>query len=96
MLVLAKVVGVAGLVLGATHRILGGTLLGLDGVLLVAALVVCMRNMSAQTREEKTQKDLLAQMLREGTLDQFLREVREQAIDATTPKPPESSAGMMP
>lgn len=79
MLVLAKVVGVAGLVVGTTDRIVGGTLLALDGGLLVGALALCLHNMKKQTSEEKGQKDVLEQMMREGTLDQFLREVRERA-----------------
>lgn len=79
MLVLAKVVGVAGLVVGTTNRILGGTLLALDGGLLVGALALCLQNMKKQASEEKDQKDVLEQMMREGTLDQFLREVRERA-----------------
>jgi hypothetical protein len=77
MLVAAKVFGVAGLVLGATsHRLLGGALLVFDGLLLVVAAGLVIRTMGADKVEEKEQKQVLEQMMREGTLDQYLRDLR--------------------
>lgn len=80
-LVVAKIVGVAGLVIGVTtHRVVGGVLLGLDGVLLVTALGMCIKAMRGQEKKELGQKEVLEQMVREGTLDQFLRDLREDEV----------------
>ena len=91
-LVLAKIVGVAGLVIGVTsHRLVGGVLLGLDAVLLVTALGMCVRAMRGQQEKEAGQKEVLSQMVREGTLEQFLRDLREEELrrraEAETERP---------
>lgn len=77
LLILGKVLGIVGLIVGTMNRLGGGILLGLDGAFLVAAVVIALGTMRRQNREETTQKELLARMMREGTLDQFVREVRE-------------------
>lgn len=83
MLVFAKVFGIAGLILGATsYRFLGGALLVIDGLLLGTAAYLGIRNMREEKVDEKDQKKLLAQMMREGTLDQYLREVRAEGAAA--------------
>jgi len=76
-LVSAKVFGIAGLILGATsYRLLGGALLVFDGVLLVVAAYLGIRNMNTEKVDEKNHKTVLEQMVREGTLDQYLRDLR--------------------
>lgn len=76
LLVLAKALGIAGLVLGARHRLGGGLLLALDGVLLVAAVVISIRGMKQASDEEDADKAVLARMVEQGTLDQYLRDLR--------------------
>lgn len=76
MLVAGKVFGVVGLALGATdYRLLGGALLAFDGVLLLTAVVIATRSMKKGKSEEKDHKQMLRQMIREGTLDQYLRDL---------------------
>jgi hypothetical protein len=78
-LIFAKVLGIAGLIVGAMgHRILGGSLLACDGVLLIVAVVIGLRSVKAAKSDESDQKQLLAQMMREGTLDQYLRDLRTE------------------
>jgi hypothetical protein len=80
MLLFAKIFGIVGLVLGLTsYRPLGAVLLVLDGVLLGAAVALALRTMRSEVVEEKTQKQLLAQMVREGTLEQYLRDIQVSA-----------------
>jgi uncharacterized membrane protein required for colicin V production len=75
-LALAKVLGLIGLALGYTqHRTLGGVLLGMDGVLLVVTVILAAQMMRGVKREEETQKDVLEKMIREGTLQQYLRDI---------------------
>ena len=75
-LALAKVLGLIGLALGYTqHRTLGGVLLGMDGVLLVVTIVLAAQMMRGVKREEETHKDILEKMVREGTLQQYLRDI---------------------
>ncbi len=88
MLVFAKIFGVVGLVLGMTsYRPLGGVLLVLDGVLLVAAITVALRLMRKERVEEKTQKQILADMVREGTLDQYLRDIHRERAGRAADEP---------
>jgi hypothetical protein len=80
MLVAAKVFGIAGLILGATqYRLVGGALLAFDGLLLAAAFVLGLRIVKTHVVEEKDDKRLLQKMIEEGTLDQYLRDLRERA-----------------
>lgn len=81
MLVAAKVFGIAGLILGVTrYRILGGALLGLDAVMIVVAIAIGLRGMRSVVREEETHKKLLAKMIEEGTLRQYLRDLGAPAV----------------
>ena len=77
MLLFGKVAGITGLIVGITqYRVLGGVLLGLDGALLVGAVVLALQNMRAVAREETDQKQVLEKMIQEGTLDQYLRDLK--------------------
>lgn len=78
MLVLGKVLGIAGLAVGSTSRVLGGSLLVLDGIFIVAAVVVCLRTMKKRSEEDAGQKAVLRQMMKEGTLKQYLRDLEEE------------------
>ncbi|AKU94791.1 hypothetical protein AKJ09_01455 [Labilithrix luteola] len=78
MLIVGKLFGIGGLILGATsHRIAAGTLLVVDGLMLTVAAVLTMTNMKKTAVEEKSQKAVLEQMMREGTLKQYIRDIRE-------------------
>ena len=78
LLVVGKLLGIGGLVVGSSSRVLGGTLLALDGILIVAAVVVCLRTMQARAKEDDGQKELLRQMMKEGTLKQYLRDLEDE------------------
>jgi hypothetical protein len=93
------VFGIAGLIVGATsYRAVGGALLVFDAVLLVIAAYLGLRNMRDEKLEEKDQKSVLERMMREGTLDQYLRDLRAASPDAVRAdgeaesKPPPASA----
>ncbi|MDB4941164.1 MAG: hypothetical protein JWP97_698 [Labilithrix sp.] len=77
LLVTAKVVGLAGIILGVTrYRVLGGILLGLDAVVILAAIVLAIRNMKRASIVESDDKATLRRMVEEGTLDQYLSDIR--------------------
>jgi|GEM_PF-3281094 len=82
LLVVGKLLGIGGLVVGSSSRVLGGTLLTLDGILIVAAVVVCVATMRARAKEDDGQKEVLRQMMKEGTLKQYLRDLEEEQRDA--------------
>ncbi len=78
-LVTGKLLGIGGLILGgSTHRTLGGLLLVVDAVCIVVAIVLCARNMRGRAKEDAGHKQILAQMVREGTLQQYLRDLQEE------------------
>lgn len=77
-LIIGKALGVGGLVLGAVHRVAGGTLLVLDGVFIVIAIALCLRVGQRQAREANSDKETVARLLREGTLSHYLREVEQE------------------
>ncbi|MBX3210712.1 MAG: hypothetical protein KF850_01630 [Labilithrix sp.] len=83
LLIVGKLFGIAGLALGSTSRILGGSLLGIDGLLIVVAVVMCVLTMKAREREDADEKQVLRQMLKEGTLKQYLRDL--EAEERETP-----------
>lgn len=85
LLIVGKLLGIGGLVLGSSSRVLGGLLLGLDGIFIVAAVVLCVRTMSARTQEERGHKAILRQMMKEGTLKQYLRDLEEEQLNGTRP-----------
>lgn len=90
-LVFAKVFGIAGLIVGATsYRFLGGALLVFDALLLAFAAYLGIRNMSAEKVDEKDHKSVLEQMMREGTLDQYLRDIRAEAAPSKAAPAPGS------
>ena len=80
-LILGKALGVGGLVLGAVHRVGGGTLLALDGIFITVAIVLCLRASKQQVLEANSDKATLARLLREGTLHEYLREVERERRD---------------
>lgn len=84
LLVFAKVLGILALVIGSSYRVLGGVLLGFDALLIVTAVVLCLRIMKRRAREESEQKAMLRQMMREGTLKQYLRELESEVVAETT------------
>lgn len=82
LLIVGKLLGVAGLVVGSHHRAAGATLLGLDAVLIVAAVTVALRTMKAGAVEDDGHKALLRQMMKEGTLKQHLRDLEAEMAQA--------------
>ena len=84
MLVLGKLFGIAGLVVGSSSRVLGGALLGLDGLLITAAVIVALATMKAHARDDDQHKAMLRQMMREGTLKQALRDLEHEDAAAKT------------
>lgn len=78
LLIVGKLLGIGGLVVGSSSRVLGGTLLTLDGILIVAAVAVCVATMRARAKEDDGQKEVLRQMMKEGTLKQYLRDLEEE------------------
>lgn len=91
LLIVGKLFGIAGLVVGGTSRVLGGGLLALDGILITAAVIVAIRTMRARAQEDEGHKAILRQMMKEGTLEQHLRDLEaekaaaEKSADASTP-----------
>ncbi|HVJ88369.1 MAG TPA: hypothetical protein VM580_01110 [Labilithrix sp.] len=88
-LVVAKLLGIGGLVVGSSHRQLGGMFLGLDALFIVIAVGLCVKTMKARETEASGHKQLLKQMMQEGTLHQYLRDLQFEA-NATTPASPSS------
>jgi hypothetical protein len=86
LLIAGKMIGIGGLIVGSEARVLGGILLGIDGVCIVAAIAVSMRTWSERSREELSQKDVLRQLVKEGTLQQFLRDIEEERKAAEVEK----------
>ncbi|MBX3197417.1 MAG: hypothetical protein KF894_04610 [Labilithrix sp.] len=82
LLIVGKLFGIAGLALGSTSRVLGGALLGIDGLLIVVAVVMCVLTMKAREREDADEKQVLRQMLKEGTLKQYLRDLEAEEREA--------------
>lgn len=78
LLVVAKLFGLVGLAVGAGSRVLGGTLLVLSGVCIAGVVALCIGAMRARVAEEDAQKKLLRQMMKEGTLKQFVRDIEAE------------------
>lgn len=79
LLILGKIIGILGVVAGGTgYRTTGAMLLGLYGACVTGAIVLCLSTMKRRERQDSLQKQVLAQMLREGTLDQHLRDLRAE------------------
>ncbi|HVH40978.1 MAG TPA: hypothetical protein VM925_01505 [Labilithrix sp.] len=89
LLVVGKLLGIAGLVVGSAHRFAGGLLLGFDGLLIVVAVGVSLRTMKAREAEDSGHKELLRQMMNEGTLKQYLRDLEaERESEGAGPSAP--------
>jgi hypothetical protein len=84
LLIVGKLFGIAGLAIAGSHRTAGGLLLALDGLLIVSAIVVSLRTMKRHAVQDEGDKELLRKMIREGTLQQHLRDLEaEGASDAS-------------
>jgi hypothetical protein len=90
LLVFGKALGIAGLILGAVSRVGGAILLTLDGVFIVAALVIALRNGQKQIEEANKDREVVARLVREGALKQYLRdlEATQRASEADEEDPP--------
>jgi hypothetical protein len=83
LLLFGKALGIVGLVLGMSHRFAGGLLLTLDGFLIVGSIALCVGTSRLQDKVDRGHKAALAEMLREGTLDQLLRDLRAETTPTT-------------
>lgn len=88
LLVTGKIFGILGLILASSpdRRVVSGCLLGLDGVLIALSIAICLRTMKQREVEDASHKAALAQMVREGTLKQFLQEIEAENAASTTAK----------
>ena len=76
-----KIIGVGGLVVGAGgYRVAGGLMLLLDGLFISTAVALCILEMNPRAKEEVGHKEVLAQMIREGTLKQYLRDLQIERV----------------
>ncbi len=80
LLVLAKLLGLVGLAVGAGSRVLGGSLLVLSGIFIAGVVALCIGAMRARVVEEDAQKKALRQMMKEGTLKQFMRDIEAENV----------------
>jgi len=78
LLIFGKLFGIVGLAVGAGSRILGGTCLVLSGALLAGVVALTIGVMKARAEEENAQKKVLRQMMKEGTLKQFMRDIEAE------------------
>lgn len=75
-LVMAKVAGVAGIALAyCGFRTIGGPLLVVDGVMLVLALALCCWAGQTTNRQDETDREVIARMMRDGTLRSCVKEL---------------------
>ena len=79
LVLLSKVFGIVGLIVGAFHRVAGGTLLLLDGLFIIASVVLCVRLGKKQAKAAEDDRKVVARLVREGTLKQYLRDVEAEA-----------------
>ena len=86
-LIAGKVIGIIALVVGSANRTLGAVLLGLAGVLVVGAAVLCVLIMRGRSKVDDGKKAMLAEMKRDGTLDQYLRELEAEATTSKSSPP---------
>ncbi len=84
------------------YRYAGGAMLALDGLFLAAVAFVGVRGSRAETQAQRVRdgeashKRALEQMLREGTLDRYLREVREAPTASIPQDPPTTPSSPSP
>ena len=81
LLVFGKALGIAGLILGSVNRTGGAILLVMDGLFITAALVIALRNGREQAKEANADKEVVARLVREGALKQYLREIESEKKD---------------
>jgi len=87
VLLFGKALGIAGIVVGSQHRALGAVLLGLDGVCIAAAIAIALQVGRSHAKETEDDKQMLARMIREGTLKQYLRDLDDEANRAKDREP---------
>lgn len=85
LLVVGKLFGIAGLIVGGKNRTLGAVLLGIDALLIMVAIAISLRTMKERATEDAGQKELLRQMIKEGTLKQHLRDLEAEMANEETP-----------
>lgn len=78
LLLAGKVIGLIGLAVSMYHRAFGAALLVLAGVLVVSAIVVALRTMRARDAEDASDKARLREMMKDGTLQEHLRELEAE------------------
>ena len=78
LLVFGKVCGIVGLVVASWNRTLGGILLVIDAVFIVAAIIIALRNSQKLVKEANADKEVVARLVREGALKQYLREIEDE------------------
>ena len=76
-LVLTKVCGFIGVALGfAGHVNMGFGFLVLACALLITIIVLCFKNFKEVRKEESLEKSMLRKMIQEGTLNQYIRDIK--------------------
>lgn len=81
--VLAKFCGILGIIIAfAGFRNLGGSLLALDGILLLACIICCIAQMHKQNKDDIKDKDVLDKMLSDGSLHQRLQEAGYKLVSS--------------
>ena len=76
LLFLAKFIGMCGIGIGFLgYRTLGGTMLAIDGILLVCCVLLCLLEHQSQIKQEGVELDMLEKMLADGTLGQRLEDI---------------------
>lgn len=85
LVLLSKAVGIGGLVVGFFNRTGGGALLVLDGFLIAAAVTICLRVGRQQSKAADGDREIVARLVREGTLKQYIKDVEAEARQASTP-----------
>ena len=68
----------AGLIVASWSRLLGGILLAIDAILIVAAITMALRSGQKQVQEANADKEVVARLVREGALKQYLREIEDE------------------
>lgn len=85
-LVVGKISGITELALSYVGlKTLGGSLLIVDGAGIIASLVLCFLAARTTAKQEELDKDIVARLMKEGTLKHYVRELerieREQQRD---------------
>lgn len=78
ILIGGKLVGIGGLVIGGSNRVAGGIMLLIDGICIAVAITLALRANRQVAVQEEDDKAVLARMVREGTLKQYLRDIEDE------------------